>query len=988
MRSTIYQSLAFFVKILQSLCASPFMLKKFKHFIASSITHATSFKIGGWITLIVIITAMVCYLQVASRVESQALERLKNHVLERGQLENYLFTITKDNQALLKKILQTRLTQLPTVFDLNSRFKQLFELYSDGVTRNHLETFDGKTQSCVYIDKALPLTPETKQQILAFYDLTNLYGAAWQNRFDNTYIVTNSNVIVNYWPSEPHWCHKAKANVNIKEKKHFVLSNKVNNSARTTVWTGIYYEDVIEKWLISAITPVDVDGKHVVSIGQDIELESLLKQMASQPLENSYSIVFRSDGRLIAHPQWMYKLKAKRGMLNMRSEESLEYTYHLVRNAKQTIIDDPSNDQYLAITKITTPDWYFVVVFPKAIFDEVAWETAQIILILGILSVFIILAILHFYLNSHIKKPLDDFLIAMQHIGKNDFDVRLDDSRQDELGLVATAFKAMANILRDRETQLIDYANDLEQQTEELRQAKETAESANRVKSQFIANMSHELRTPLNAIIGYSEMLYEDAQDLGYDKFLTDLEKINVAGKHLLGLINDVLDISKIEAGKMDVYYENFELMPMLQEVVTTIEPMIRKKGNALHTIYTENLGSICSDLTKVRQILLNLLNNASKFTEQGTITLVVGVEKTQDNEWVYFRVGDTGIGMTEEQQSKLFQAFSQADASTTRKYGGTGLGLVITKRFAEMMGGSITVESLYRKGTTFMIHLPRQIEPRVNAPKQEILIDQPLLEEIIDDSDDLKGLHGQGSILVIDDDPTVRDLFNNHLTKLGYQVTVANGGDEGLRLARQIKPAAITLDVMMPGMDGWMVLSALKTDPALNNIPVIVVSMVEDKHLGYSLGANDYLIKPVNRQQLSKILNKYTTGEKRLHQVLVIEDDPTNQRMIKEVLHREGWQVDTADNGRIGLERVAINPPDLILLDLMMPEMDGFEFVEHLRKHEKWYHIPVVVLTARQLTDAERKRLNQHVEDIFQKSAYRKELLLGEIHRLLEASL
>ena len=956
------------------------MLKRFKYFIASSITHATSFKIGGWISLIVIITAVVCYLQVASRVESQALDRLKNYVLERGQLEDYLFSVTRDNQILLKKILHTRLTNLSIPSDVNTQFEQLFESYSDGVTRNRLDT-NGKDKSCVYVDNKL-LTPEIKQQVLTFYELVNLYGEAWQNRFDNTYIMTPDNIIVNYWPAEHHWCHKIKGHLDITEKKRFELSNKLHNPARETIWTGIYYDDVVEKWLISAITPVDINGKHVLSIGQDIELETLLKQVASQ-LKNSYSIVFRADGRLIAHPKWMYKLKVKHGILSMHSDPSLKHIYQLAHTAQQTIIDDPTNDQYLAVTKITTPDWYFVVVFPKSIFDEVAWETAQIILILGILSVLIILAILHFYLSSHIKKPLNDFLIAMQHIGKNDFDVRLDDSRKDELGLVATAFKAMANILRDRETQLIDYANNLEHQTEALREAKETAESANLVKSQFIANMSHELRTPLNAIIGYSEMLYEDAQDLGYEEFLVDLEKINVAGKHLLGLINDVLDISKIEAGKMDVYYETFELMPMLKEVITTIEPMVKKKGNALHTVYTENLGEICSDLTKVRQILLNLLNNAAKFTEDGSITLVVGVEIIHNREWIYFRVGDTGIGMTEEQQEKLFQAFSQADASTTRKYGGTGLGLVITKRFAEMLGGSITVESLYGKGTTFMVYLPRHVITDVEQHHKDML---PLQEE--QPSEISNELHGQGSILVIDDDPTVRDLFNNHLTKLGYQVTVANGGDEGLRLARQIKPSAITLDVMMPGMDGWMVLSALKTDPELNHIPVIVVSMVEDKHLGYSLGANDYLIKPVNRQQLSKILNKYTTGEKRPHQVLVIEDDLTSQRMIKEILHREGWQVDTANNGLIGLKHVEECPPDLILLDLMMPEMDGFEFVEHLRKHEKWYRIPVVVLTARQLTDEERDRLNRHVEDIFQKSAYRKELLLSEIHRLLETNI
>ncbi|TAN62499.1 MAG: response regulator, partial [Magnetospirillum sp.] len=373
---------------------------------------------------------------------------------------------------------------------------------------------------------------------------------------------------------------------------------------------------------------------------------------------------------------------------------------------------------------------------------------------------------------------------------------------------------------------------------EEAHRAKLAAEAANQAKSSFLANMSHELRTPLNAIIGYSEMLQEELEDLGQDELIPDLGKIHSAGRHLLTLINDVLDISKIEAGKMDLFVESFDIEQMVSDVVSTIQPLVEKNSNRLAVDCAAGIGVMDADLTKVRQTLFNLLSNASKFTNNGTITLT----SRREGAWIAFAVADTGIGMAPEELDKLFQAFQQADASTTRKFGGTGLGLAISRTFCRMMGGDITVASEPGMGTTFTVRLPAAVtDPKAAHPAGEAgsTADRPL-------------------VLVIDDDAVARDLLGRFLGENGFRARFAADGPLGLEMARALKPAAITLDVMMPGMDGWSVLTALKTDPDLAMIPVIMVSVVENQALGYALGAHHFMSKPIDRDQLAEVLSRF----------------------------------------------------------------------------------------------------------------------------------
>jgi signal transduction histidine kinase/DNA-binding response OmpR family regulator len=503
-------------------------------------------------------------------------------------------------------------------------------------------------------------------------------------------------------------------------------------------------------------------------------------------------------------------------------------------------------------------------------------------------------------------------------------------------------------------------------------------EAASRYKSEFLASMSHELRTPLNAIIGYSEMLEEEAGDLGQEAFVPDLEKIHGAGKHLLSLINNVLDLSKIEAGKMDLYLENFEIASTIQEVVATVKPLVEKNGNSLEVHCADGLGAMRADLTKVRQTLFNLLSNACKFTERGTVTLWAGRESVNGGEWISFSVSDTGIGMSPEQTSKLFQAFTQADTSTTRRYGGTGLGLAISRKFCQMMGGDIMVASTLGEGSRFTVRLPAiVVEPEavsLSHAKGTAAAAPPALE-------------GAPTVLVIDDDPTVHDLMQRFLNKEGLVMIAAKSGEEGIRLARELRPTVITLDVLMPGMDGWAILTALKADPVSSDIPVIMVSIVDEKHMGYALGAADYLTKPIDWERLSALLERYQCARPPCP-VLIVEDDAALREMLRRRLEKEGWKTVEAGNGREALERMVGSQPELILLDLMMPEMDGFQFLEEVRKHEAWRSIPVIVVTAKELTAEDRQRLNGSVERILQKGAYSREELLHEVRDLVTASI
>jgi adenylate cyclase len=525
--------------------------------------------------------------------------------------------------------------------------------------------------------------------------------------------------------------------------------------------------------------------------------------------------------------------------------------------------------------------------------------------------------------------------------------------------------------------------SELKQHEAEIEIARDEAMAATQAKSKFLASMSHELRTPLNAILGITEMLQEDATEAGQTELVEPLGRVTRAGKNLLKLINEVLDLSKIEAGRLELHIEEFDVASTVQDAVSTVLPVAEKNQNRIDIHCPNDIGSMRGDQFRVRQVLLNLLSNACKFTENGQVTVDVKREPLDGDAGVVFTVTDTGIGMTPRQLGNMFQEFSQADSSTTRKYGGTGLGLAISQRLCRMMGGSISVESNAGVGTTFTVRLPGTVDMHPAQPK-------PTREEPHVSSLTLAANHSvsvaSNIILVIDDDETVRDQMRRFLVREGCDVVTAKDGTEGLILAQKVKPAFITLDVQMPGLDGWSVLQELKADPELAKIPVVMLTIVDEKSRGYALGAAEYATKPIEQDALRRLVAKYrsATADPSRFRVLIVEDDEITRQQWRHMLIGESCEVTEAENGRVALERLAQARPALVLLDLIMPEMDGFEFLVELRKKPGLKAVPVVVVTAATLSEEDHRRLNGGVERVLAKSAFSGDDLLEELRELV----
>lgn len=508
----------------------------------------------------------------------------------------------------------------------------------------------------------------------------------------------------------------------------------------------------------------------------------------------------------------------------------------------------------------------------------------------------------------------------------------------------------------------------------QLEQSNEQLKDANRHKSVFLASMSHELRTPLNAILGFSELL----MDSGKETFTPEtrqrfLEQIHSSGKHLLGLINDILDLSKIEAGQMELRLTTVDVADIVDQVRNTVEPLAAQKKITIK-IEDVNAGTIIADAAKVKQMLLNLVSNGIKFTdENGTVT----VKATRLNDAVALTVTDTGIGIAKEDFDRIFHEFQQLDSGVARQQAGTGLGLTLTRRFANLHGGDVRLESQVGKGSTFTITLPLEARHAPEA-RERVIVDRP---QIVD---------SRQLVLVVEDDPAAAELLTRQIERAGFRPQVARTGSQALTAARTQQPAAITLDILLPDLDGWEVLTRLKNDAATSKIPVMVVSVVDNPELGIALGALDYFVKPVSAGELISRLAKFKIGrtEGQKATVLVVDDEAANREWLRRLLEPAGFDVVLATGGQEAIDIARATPPDLVMLDLMMPNVTGFDVVETLRAEASTRHIPIMVLTAKTLTDSDIRQLNGHVSTILRRGSTGASDLLSLLKQLVASTL
>ena len=521
--------------------------------------------------------------------------------------------------------------------------------------------------------------------------------------------------------------------------------------------------------------------------------------------------------------------------------------------------------------------------------------------------------------------------------------------------LMTVAFTRMAD-----EVQVL-----IDTRTKEMEESRDDALEANEQRSKFFANMSHELRTPLNAILGYGEMLYEECEDLGYEDLMPDLKKITTSGTHLLSLINNILDLSKIESGKMELYITSFEIEKVVETLNDINAPLAAKNNNGFKINIQEAIGSMSQDETKLRQCVTNFLSNAFKFTQSGLVSLDVSSLTKNGIDMIEFKVTDDGEGMSDEGVSKVFEEYEQAERSTSATHGGTGLGLPISKRFAELMGGGVTVSSEKGVGSVFSIFIPRICEETEELENEEI-----------------ETLEGENICILIDDDIAMHDLIKRTVKKAGMTLIGATNGEQGLNMIRETKPRLILLDVLMPGRDGWSILKECKSDEAIKDIPVIMVSQMSQETLAFSLGADDYLTKPIDRDKfLNTVTNLLGTSDNK--KILIVDDDANTRDILGRALKDSGYEPFLAKDGKEGLDNLKKNPA-LVVLDLEMPRMDGFEFLENFVDMDFEKRPNVLVYSGKDLSEVQEDLLRKNVAGLVKKDEVSINQLPGMVTKLL----
>ncbi len=562
--------------------------------------------------------------------------------------------------------------------------------------------------------------------------------------------------------------------------------------------------------------------------------------------------------------------------------------------------------------------------------------------------------------------------------------------RMKDLTAQSQSESMIAVAAKDLENRKFDFEKryrEMERSQSELERMKHDILEANRLKSEFLANMSHELRTPLNSILALSSILLTRMDGELNEEQEKQIIIIERSGKNLLRLINDILDLSKIEAGRMDLIISEYDVLEFVENIKMTIMPLIRESSLEFIADIDPSIEVHSTDENKLKQILLNLLSNAVKFTPSGSVTL--SIQPTKFADVLEFSVIDTGIGIDSSHFDTIFDPFRQLDGSATRKYGGTGLGLAITKKIVELLGGRLTVESEIGKGSAFRFFIPSRRRGMENNILTENEIEQMIRQtgtgrkEEETDTFTVQLDSEKKTILLIDDDKESLYIMKKYIDGNLYQTLMAKDGDDGIAKAVEFQPDIIVLDIMMPKKDGWIVLQELKQNAVTRQIPVMIISIVDNKKLGFSLGASDYIVKPVVKDMLLKRISKLC-AEKELKRILIVDDDLTQAELVEEILQSDDYLSEVATSGEMAIQLVRRKSYDLIILDLLMPQVDGFVVLDNLRNDPIANKTPVLILTGKLLTKDDQEKLSGKNYHLFMKSMFSREKLLEEIHAIL----